>query len=112
VPALYRLGDKEGARQRLYLAVALQPDGEAWNNLGLVLEELGQWDEAYAAYLQALALGCADAHYNIADLLDKLGTPGEAVGHWRAYVQQDADSPWGRHARRRLSATEPGRGSA
>jgi tetratricopeptide (TPR) repeat protein len=108
---LYRLGDKEGARERLYLAVAWQPDAAAWNNLGAVLEELGQCDEAYAAYLQALALdpGHADAHYNLADLLDKLGTPGEAAGHWRAYLQQDADSPWGRHARRRLSAKEPSR---
>jgi Flp pilus assembly protein TadD len=108
---LYRLGDKDAARQKLYLAVALQPDAEAWNNLGTVLEELGQCTEAYAAYLQALALdpGHPEAHYNLADLLDRMGTPGEAAGHWRAYLQQDADSPWGRHARRRLSAKEQGR---
>jgi tetratricopeptide (TPR) repeat protein len=108
---LYRLGDKEGARERLYLAGAWQDDAATWNNLGTVLEELGQWDEAHGAYLRALALdpGYADAHYNLADLLDELGTPGEAAGHWRAYVQQDTDSQWGRHARRRLSAKEPER---
>jgi tetratricopeptide (TPR) repeat protein len=107
---LLALGQTEAARQQLCQAVELQPDFvAAWNNLGTVLEELGRWEEARAAYVQALALdpGYADAHYNLADLLETMGRGDAAERHWRAYVQRDADSQWGRHARRRLSATEP-----
>jgi tetratricopeptide (TPR) repeat protein len=109
---LYRLGDKTGARACLLQAVALQPESaEAWNNLGTILEELRRWEESQAAYAKALAVdpGYGDAHYNLADLLEKMGRADEAVPHWRAYVQQDAGSEWGRHARRRLSAKEQGR---
>jgi tetratricopeptide (TPR) repeat protein len=111
---LYRLGDKEGARERLYLGGVWQDDAATWNNLGTVLEELGQWDQAHGAYLRALALdpGYADAHYDFADLLDTLGVTSEAVAYWRAYLQQDADSQWGRYARRRLSAMDEARQNA
>src|SRR5262249_44283471 len=64
--ALYNIGQKEAAAERLYQAVEL--DGgfaEAWNNLGVVLTKLGRRREAAAAFGQALTARpyYSDAHY-------------------------------------------------
>lgn len=50
-----------------------------WFNLGVVLEDQSRFAEAVAAYEQALALDpmLADAHFNIARLLEKLGRRGD-----------------------------------
>jgi len=48
--------------------------------------------------------GHGDAHYNLADLLDKTGRAAEAQPHWRAYLQREAVGQWADHARRRVGA--------
>ncbi len=45
----------------------------------------------------------ADAHFNVAGLLDGVGCAAEASEHWAAYLKLDPDSEWARIARSRLS---------
>ncbi len=104
---LYALGHKQRAAERFYQVVELDASfAEAWNNLGVVLADLQRREEAKAAFEKALALSphYADAHYNLADLLEESGRNVEARSHWQALVRQDPQSPWGRHAKERLSA--------
>lgn len=61
-PAAFALGvaQQSAARTQLAMAsfrhaLALQPDmAEAWSNLGMLLEDVQQWDEAESCYQQAL----------------------------------------------------------
>jgi tetratricopeptide (TPR) repeat protein len=109
--ALYCLGKKEQALERYYQAVEGDHEfTEAWNNLGALLADCGRTEEAVTALEQALALNpqYADAHYNLADLLEDTGRSADALEHWQAYVAQDQQSEWGRHARGRLAAVRKG----
>lgn len=104
--ALYRLGKKAQAVERLYQAVELDPDfAEAWNNLGIVLGDAGSDQEARLALEKAVALrpDYADARYNLAAALDESGEPAEARIHWQAYLAQDQHSEWASRARARLA---------
>ncbi|TMQ31886.1 MAG: tetratricopeptide repeat protein [Planctomycetota bacterium] len=77
---------------------------DAWNNLGNVLAELGEADEAVEALEKALELDpdYGDAHYNLADVLDSQGRKEQAAEHWRSYLRQQPVGPWSDYARRRL----------
>ncbi len=101
---LFAQGLHEEACERFRQVIELDPSyGEAWNNLGVVLVELRHPDEAIGAFKQAIGLGYADAHYNLADLLENLGKKAEAREHWRACVRNDPMGPHGRYARGKLS---------
>jgi len=56
-------------------------------DLAVVLEDQGRSEDARAAYEQVLAndSSCADAHYNLARLCDRLGDAGAALRHLQAY---------------------------
>lgn len=54
--ALATLGRPEEGRAALQRAVELAPEPDGWYQLGVVLDELGQWDESLAAQAQALEL--------------------------------------------------------
>lgn len=56
-------------------------------NLGVLLEDYERPDEAATEYRRALALdpGFADAHFNLARLLERGGHPKEALRHLLAY---------------------------
>ena len=56
----------------------------AWNNLGLVREQKGDAEEAFACYDRALQAkpDFADAHINLADLLSRAGHLQEATAHY------------------------------
>jgi tetratricopeptide (TPR) repeat protein len=45
----------------------------------------------------------SDAHYNLADLLSKLGRHEEAKMHWKEYLEVDPAIPWREEVLRRLS---------
>jgi len=82
-----RLGDAAGL-----LREALEidgTDGEAWNNLGVVLVRLGDRGQGIEAFRSALRAdpGHAEAHRNLAVALDLLGRQGEAAEHYRAFLQ-------------------------
>lgn len=85
------LGDTLEAMVHYQRAAELQPGHQgAWNNLGLVLQELGHGPEAAAAFRAALDLG-ADAriHVNLAALRREEGEPGRAAFHYRQALALD-----------------------
>jgi protein O-GlcNAc transferase len=70
-------------------AIALSPDApEAHNNLGLVLKDAGQPDQAIAAYGEALRLrpNYAIAHFNLGTALEGTGKVDEAITHYRQAI--------------------------
>jgi tetratricopeptide (TPR) repeat protein len=75
------------AEQHYRAALAVGEDATARFDLAVVLEDLGRRAEARAAYEQILAADpdCADAHFNLARLCDRLGEPGAALRHLAAY---------------------------
>ncbi len=62
-----------------------------YNLAGVILAEVGQWDNAIKAYKQALGLkpDFADAHYNYAIALEHLKRTDEAVASLRSAVKAD-----------------------
>jgi tetratricopeptide (TPR) repeat protein len=103
--ALSAWGKNEAALERFCQAVEMEPGyAKAWNNLGGVLMELDQFDQAISAYQKAIELGHTDSHYNLASLLEQIDRPGEARSHWQAYVAYDPGSQWGKLAAERLDA--------
>jgi tetratricopeptide (TPR) repeat protein len=89
---LYRGGDLSAARERYFMAIELDENYvEARANLGCVLTELAE-----AAFRGARAFHehYADAHYQLAKLLDRLGRHAEAKEHWQSFRALAPDSPW------------------
>jgi tetratricopeptide (TPR) repeat protein len=102
---LFEMGQPEQAVEYYRRAVEINPSfTEAWNNLGNAFMKLAQAKRAVDAFHKALACDPAywDGHYNLAEAYDQLGCYQEARAHWRLYAQNDATSPWGQYARRRL----------
>jgi len=62
-------------------------DATAVFNLGVALEDLKRIEEAIACYERAAELdpGNADAHFNAANLFEKLGDPASALRHLKSY---------------------------
>jgi tetratricopeptide (TPR) repeat protein len=101
---LYATGRKEEASERYRQAVELdQHHAEAWNNLGVVLGDLRQNDEAEVALGNAIQLGSVDAHFNLGRLLDRQGRTAEARQHWRSLVRGQPRGVWSAYAQRRLA---------
>ena len=67
---------------------------EAWNNLGNVYTELERWEDAEDAIRQAVELvpTYADAHFNLAEILERLGHPDEAADHRLSYEQYGSEN--------------------
>jgi tetratricopeptide (TPR) repeat protein len=55
-------------------------------------------------YRRALELDAdyADAHFNLAGVLAKMGRNESAAVHWRRYLELDLGSPWAKIARAHL----------
>jgi tetratricopeptide (TPR) repeat protein len=71
-------------------ALKVRPaDATAAFNIGVALEDLGLGTEAIEAYLKAIACdpSSADAHYNVARLLEQAGKPEIAIRHLLIYRQ-------------------------
>jgi tetratricopeptide (TPR) repeat protein len=101
--ALYGLGRKEEASERLRQVLELNPQyAAAWNSLGIVLSELRRIDEAIRAFQRAIELGFADAHFHLAKLYEENGRQDDAADHWRIYLQQKPSGVWSSQARRKL----------
>lgn len=108
---LYRIGDLSAARERYYMVVELDEQFvEARHNLGCLLAEMGETDLAVAAFEGALSIypDYADAHFHLAQTLDRLAAEnadaaGQAVIHWRRFLDLAPDSPWADEARDQLT---------
>lgn len=107
---LYRVGDTNGARERYFMALEIDPElVEARANLGCVLVEGNQLDLAIAAFEGALAQfpDYSDAHFHLARALDDYGESGRAAVHWQRFLELAPASPWADEARERLSEHVP-----
>ena len=61
-------------------------------------------------YRRALELDAdyADAHFNLAGVLAKMGRSESAAVHWRRYLELDLGSPWAKIARAHLDGEAGG----
>ncbi len=102
---LYRQGHPESAIERFYMTVELDHNFlEAWTQLGCLLDETGQIRAAQEAFRVALDLhpDYPDAHFHLAELLERTDRQDEAADHWRCYLKFDQRGPWAELARQRL----------
>ena len=102
-PAVYLSDLAEMCRQKGLLAegeeagrraVALAPEfAPAWNNLGIVLQEMLKLDESRVCLERALALEPKNAESlnNLANTLKRLGLAAEAEKHWSAALALKPD---------------------
>jgi tetratricopeptide (TPR) repeat protein len=69
------------------------------NNLGVILEQLGRFDEALAVYDKVILLDStrADIHANRANVLRALGRDDEAVPSWRLALALNRDHAQAAH---------------
>ncbi|MBS0206447.1 MAG: tetratricopeptide repeat protein [Planctomycetes bacterium] len=102
---LYRQGHPDAAIERYYMTVELDHNFlEAWTQLGCLLDETGQIRAAQEAFRVALDLhpDYPDAHYHLAELLERTDRHEEAAAHWQSYLKFDQRGPWAEIARQRL----------
>src|SRR5438876_2682551 len=74
--------------------VAIDPTySAAWNNLGLLLHRMGNYDEAQAAYGTALEQDeqCCQAAYNLGSLHEDRGDVEMAIRHYRLALELAPD---------------------
>ena len=79
---------------------------EAWNNLGNVLAEIGEWQEAVGSYRKALQIEphYADAHFNLARTYLRRGDRTEAERHLVAVLDLEPDDAGAREELARVRA--------
>ena len=81
---LYELGREESAAERYLQAIEVDNAyAEAWNNLGNSLVAIGRLADGVHAYEMALSLepDYPEPHCNLATVLDRMGSPGQAISH-------------------------------
>lgn len=94
--ALYRTGDKAGARTWLTRAVVQLPDRAlAWGMLGNLHTAEGAFEEAARCYENAVELSPGTAVYrlNLAQVQAKLGRPREAIASLAAALELEPRNP-------------------
>ena len=74
-------------------------DYVAWNNFGLVLEELNRWDEAYDCYKKSLKLkDFFSPNFNLGIMSRKLHLFNDSVKYLKKAVLQNPNSPQPRYS--------------
>lgn len=88
---LMALGRVDEAETSFRHAITLDDSSESYNNLGVLLTQGRRWDEALAAFQQALARapGDAGAHFNAGNAHRGKGEPDAAVECFRRAVEID-----------------------
>ena len=68
------------------------------------MEGQGELDAAILFYKKAIQVEpeFADAHFNLAMVLETLGNDRRARDHWRRYLELDPESKWAEFIKRRL----------
>jgi tetratricopeptide (TPR) repeat protein len=96
----------EEAREEFTSAVEFEPGNSlAEFNLGCVLEQLGQAQQAIQHLLRAIELTptLADAHLNVALAYEKNGQVQSALRHLSLYIRYEPNGPWAEFARSRIA---------
>jgi len=100
-------GNRAAAIGLLQKAIELRPgDAGTWNTLGVVFVAEGDAARGGSAFSKALRLNpnYAEAHRNLAVVLDRQGRSHEAAAHYRAFMSLSADNDPARDdVRRRLT---------
>lgn len=103
-----RRGDPATALSAYQKAAQLDPTYPTpHNDLGVLLEEQGRFDEAERSYQQALALdpNYLEPHTNLALLYERIGQTEKAVYHWmKRYELGNPNDAWTARAEERLVA--------
>ncbi|MGH7495729.1 MAG: tetratricopeptide repeat protein [bacterium] len=88
-------GRYDQAVHELQLALAVRPDAEAHNNLGMALQYQGEFSAAAEHYRQALVLnpGYVEALNNLSVALFETGQIAEAIAQVEKAVQLDSTLP-------------------
>jgi predicted O-linked N-acetylglucosamine transferase (SPINDLY family) len=92
--AAYQHGNHQAAAEHIGRAIALRPDQAIFHsNLGNVLKDLGQPDNAVASYERALELNpdLALVHNNLAVALSAQGNLDDAIGSYRRALELNPD---------------------
>ncbi len=94
---LDRLGRKEEALRHFRAGLRANGDASRANSVGMDFAGSGKIEEAAACFEEAVRLrpDYADAHYNLADALGRLGKRDEAIPHFREALKippADADA--------------------
>ena len=101
-----RRGDVTGALTSYQKAAALDAQyATPRNDIGVILEQQGRFEEAEQAYLEALTLNPTylEAHANLAMLYEREGKKDQAIAHWiKRYQLGDPYDPWTARAEERL----------
>lgn len=103
--ALVMIGEPLTGLPRLRAAAKDAPDDpRVWNDLAAGLYAATSHAEALAAADRALALAprSAEALFNRALILERLGRAVDARAAWGRYLEVDAGSPWAAEARQRM----------
>lgn len=103
--ALYQMGRIEDAKAAFLSAVQLDPlNGISRYNLGCVLEEQGEIDEAIRQLRRAEKAmpSHADVHFNLALAYEKKNERRLAREEWTLYLRYAPNGPWADQARARL----------
>ncbi|ACY15749.1 tetratricopeptide repeat protein [Haliangium ochraceum] len=89
----HALGDFAAAEEHYRRALELDPEEPLfWYNLGVVLQDRDQREQAIVAYRRCLrvAPGFGDAHFNLAGLLERQGDHTGALRHLATYRRLQA----------------------
>lgn len=104
--SLHRLGDRAGAETAFKKALGLRQEGypEAMNNYAALLFEAGDLKKAGGLLDEALkaAPGYADAHFNMAALLEKKGEMAAAIEHYERFLGGGADAEASAQVRKKI----------
>ncbi len=89
--AYYAIGDLDAAASDYLAAITARPTTEAWYNLGNIYYDQQSWDEAIAAYSNAIDLNPAfwQAHYNLGNVRMQLLDYDTAIQEYRAALRHE-----------------------
>jgi predicted TPR repeat methyltransferase len=87
----HQQGRSDEAVALIEKSLRLDPDADAYSNLGIVHQSAGRLDEAIAAYRRAIAVAPhhANAHSNLGVLFRMTGQPEDAEAAYRAAIALD-----------------------
>lgn len=111
------VNETDRAIEELKRAASAEPENaEAWNDLAAALYTSAAQQRRGADLPEALAAAdralqhdaaSAEARFNRALILERMGMQAEAAAAWREYLALDGRSAWAAEARRRLHALAP-----